>query len=758
MHRHEGEPEHELRPPGLELVGMEAPAQGRRIVVRPALQDPRPKALLQDPVVGLEHKNRIRLLVVEQPLRLLPLAGEAVEDEAAAAVLVGQSVQHQAGDLLARRQGSVRDDAEEALGDGVAGAGRVADQGARRDVGDPELAGEKDALAGLADRRRTGDEDAHGWAADPGRVRHVGTVGGHSESRNREGLARFTGLCEVADMKEPRRFRRNWIDGEMQAVADVGEDGPRKGTARRLRPVGIKRVPMKRTFAGAYLDQGRRPRRKLKTVSDVSQYLLQQSLLDLGEPLTGPSPEGDEKIAKMMAAEVAAAVVRPGSNSVHWYSDAIERAIAIASVLHPEIGSDAAAAAVPGSRFKTADEARIVFFAATAITSQNVVVRDNIRYALEQYRHFVEHGRFLPKGYGAKAASVRGNLERFNQMLGLFEDDIAALGAFLDTEFTMKELREAGKRNGIAIGGKELADEIVYGSMVFGPKIGGGFYQNLRGNLKPLTVDLWFSRTWGRYTGTLLKGEVSGKQVERLAEGLRGLSDVVVERMREDGVEFEPDALADLDPAELLDLCRNLARFWERMRKAMAREGETNDSLSAYKSRLEWPGAAEAIKQALGDPVDVPSSGGMRRWMRSVVKRSLQILASNGIVMNTAELQASLWFPEKDLWGLLSNRVILERTDSYDDVLYATARREGYSHEAIEDRLLAMGAHGFVGRWDPEAFGQGEPGAAEGDGSGPATDLEGEEGKNPEGELTHFESECGLEPDEPAPAPSLSPC
>lgn len=559
-------------------------------------------------------------------------------------------------------------------------------------------------------------------------------------------------------MKEPRRFRGNRIDGVMQAVADLGEDGSRKGAARRLRPVGIKRVPMKRTFAGAYLDQGRRPRRKLKTVSDVSQYLLQQSLLDLGEPLTGPSPEGDEKIAKMMAAEVAAAVVRPGSNSVHWYSDAIERAIAIASVLHPEIGSDAAAAAVPGGRFKTADEARIVFFAATAITSQNVVVRDNIRYALEQYRHFVEHGCFLPKGYGAKAASVRGNLDRFNQMLGIFDEDIAALGAFLDTEFTMKELREAGKRNGIVIGGKELADEVVYGSMVFGPKIGGGFYQNLRGNLRPLTVDLWFSRTWGRYTGTLLKGEITSKQVQRLAEGLRGLSDAVVERMREDGIEFEPDALADLDPTELLDLCRNLARFWERMRKAMAREGETNDSLSAYKSKLEWPGAAEAIKQALGDPVDVPSSGGMRRWMRSVVERSLQILASNGIVMNTAELQASLWFPEKDLWGLLSNRVILERTDSYDDVLYATARREGHSHEAIEDRLLAMGAHGFVGRWDPEAFGQGEPGAAEGDGPGPAADLEGEEGEDPEGEMTHPEAEAGPEPDEPAPAPSLSPC
>ncbi|GJD90948.1 hypothetical protein BHAOGJBA_4492 [Methylobacterium hispanicum] len=545
----------------------------------------------------------------------------------------------------------------------------------------------------------------------------------------------------------------------MQAVVDGVDDGSRSVAPRRLRPVGIKRVPMKRAFAGAYLDQGRRPRRKLKTVSEVSRYLLQQSLLDLGGPLNGPSPEGDEKIAKMMAAEVAAALVRPGSNSVHWYSDAIERAIAIASVLHPEIGSDAAARAVPEGRFRTADEARIVFFAATAITSQNVVVRDNIRYALEQYRHFLRHGCFLPKGYGAKAASVRGNLDRFNQMLAIFDGDVAALGGFLDTEFTMKELREAGKRNGIVIGGKELADEAVYGSMVFGPKIGGGFYQNLRGNLKPLTVDLWFSRTWGRYTGTLLRGEVTVKQVDRLAGALRGLSEAVVDRMREDGIEFEPDALSALDPAELLDLCRNLARFWERMRKAMAREGETNDNLSAYKSKLEWPGAAEAIKQALGDPVDVPSSGGTRKWMRSVVERALGILESNGIAMNAAELQATLWFPEKDLWGLLSNRPVLDRTDSYDDALYAVARREGHAHEAIEDRLLAMGAHGFVGRWDPEAFGPGEPRSAEGDGAGPAAALERPEREGSDEYVIDPDADLDDVPgmQEPASAPSFSP-
>lgn len=521
----------------------------------------------------------------------------------------------------------------------------------------------------------------------------------------------------------------------MQADGDEAAGG-----RRRMRTVGIKRIPMKRAFAGAYLDQGRRPRKKLRNNSDVTRYLLQQSLLDLGEPIRESSPDADEKIAKMMAAEVVAAISRPGSSSVNWYSHAIGRATAIASVLHPELASDEAARAVPGGRFKSADEARIVFFAASAITSQNVVIRDNTRYALEQYRHFVEHGSFLVKGYGAKAQSVKGNLARFNQMHEIFGGDLGALGEFLDAEFTMKELRDVGRRYGVVIGGKELADEIVHGSMLFGPKIGGGYYQNLRGNPKPVTIDLWFARTWGRYTGTLLKGEVTEKQVQRLADGLRGMPDAFVERMREDGIEFDVDGLVDLDPMELLDLGKGLARFWERMRKALAREGETNEQLSTYKAKLDWPGAAEAVVQGLADSVDAPTSGGQRRWMRSVVDRALHILESNNIKMNAADLQASLWYPEKDLYQTLLGRNTSVRNDSYDDVLYATARREGHAHDTIEAALRSLGAHGFVGRWDPEAFGPSDPRADARDRAGSEEDLGEPEGTEPG-------DEAGVNPD-----------
>jgi hypothetical protein len=127
----------------------------------------------------------------------------------------------------------------------------------------------------------------------------------------------------------------------------------------------------------------------------------------------------------------------------------------------------------------------------------------------------------------------------------------------------------------------------------------------------------------------------------------------------------------------------------------------------------------------------------MRRWIRSVVDRSLQILESNNIKMNAADLQATLWYPEKDLYQVLLGRNTSVRNDSYDDALYATARREGHDHAAIEAALRSLGAHGFVGRWDPEAFGPSEPGTAERNGPGPEGDREEPEGPD-------FGEEVGL--------------
>ena len=67
----------------------------------------------------------------------------------------------------------------------------------------------------------------------------------------------------------------------------------------------------------------------------------------------------------------------------------------------------------------------------------------------------------------------------------------------------------------------------------FGPKIGQGFYQNLMGNFDPITIDLWFMRTWGRLTGSLIGNP---KAYEKNLQEMRN-------EMRKDGIEFDEKLL-----------------------------------------------------------------------------------------------------------------------------------------------------------------------------------------------------------------------
>ncbi len=200
------------------------------------------------------------------------------------------------------------------------------------------------------------------------------------------------------------------------------------------------RRPMRRAFAGNYLDRNMAPPRELPTHVEVAAFLMEAALEDLGgAPLTPETPGGDERIARMMAAEAVAALNRSGGkNSANWYTDSIDAAVGVAALMHPELGSDAAAVAL-GRGLSCAEDARCVFFCALAIASQNNTVPETVRYAEEQYAHFVEHGRFLPKVYGQKGASVAGNLARFNQILEVAGGDVTDLREFLCATFTMRQ-------------------------------------------------------------------------------------------------------------------------------------------------------------------------------------------------------------------------------------------------------------------------------------------------------------------------------
>lgn len=467
---------------------------------------------------------------------------------------------------------------------------------------------------------------------------------------------------------------------------------------------------------------------------EVSRYLSDRAIDDLGgQPITSPSEGGDELIARMMASEAIFALNRTDMpTSGNWYTDAINRMISVAGLVHPEITSDEAAAAHPSGMFRTSQDARTVLFAAIAITSQNNAVHENMNYGVEQYREFCATGRFQPKRYGANGAAVESNLARFNFVLEKCRGDLELLHRVLTVKLPMSGLRDMAARYGIRVGGKEMADEIVHGSMIFGPKVGNGFLQNLLGNFEPVTIDLWFMRMWGRYTGTLVRDDVRGDAVSRLVRGLRRAhrSQRMVSLMEQSGVYRDPAELWDADNADLLSYTRDLKRFWEKLRRGYVagHYGETfsersakgapllrdNAQASELKARLVWPGAAESLVKSLGAPVDSPGSAGLRRWIRSVCHRSLAMLKDSGYEMTAADLQALLWYPEKEIYGRLSGRPFERLNASYDEAMMRIAQREGFTSDDIAEALQSVGTYGAGGPGDPDGAGFGDDGTVVG--------------------------------------------
>ena len=83
------------------------------------------------------------------------------------------------------------------------------------------------------------------------------------------------------------------------------------------------------------------------------------------------------------------------------------------------------------------------------------------------------------------------------------------------------------------------------------------------------------------------------------------------------------------------------------------------------------PEVTRAAGRALNNgvkPKDSPAGGSQRQHIRDVVSRAREILAENGVNLTSADMQAILWYPEKDLYAKLTqNKTAGRLNESYED-------------------------------------------------------------------------------------------
>jgi DNA (cytosine-5)-methyltransferase 1 len=346
------------------------------------------------------------------------------------------------------------------------------------------------------------------------------------------------------------------------------------------------------------------PRKKKYTTREVAAALearqrKKYGLIDAKDQ----SPAARRKIAKWMAEEVAFEKAQAGRSGAGWYSEKYQRAIDTMAEEFPELASD--------------PEARMIFTALVAVTSDGNKVMPNMKMAADIYDNFRKTGKFsTPIGH-VRQSSIDKSLAVIQELHD--EGGAPAFKRLLD-EITVGQYNKqarATKRKEIA--GELVSARIPTAASLFGPKL-GAFYANLMGAEGYLTMDRWWSRTFNRYRGTLL------------------------ERPTREGLDRMKVLLGD--PAMTDDAVLSAT---VPLRKSYEAKG--------FKEGTEAEVAANTVwKAAFDELADAPTGGADRKFMREAAMEAQAILKKQGMPTSLADIQAILWYYEKRLYGELGAR------------------------------------------------------------------------------------------------------
>jgi len=412
---------------------------------------------------------------------------------------------------------------------------------------------------------------------------------------------------------------------------------------------------------------------QFKNVSDLSKYLTQKSLKiqkELGIDLRQDTPESNEIVAQVIASEIARENQREW-NADGWYSEKMQSALKIAREIYPQM--------------KNNPTKETAFNAVLAITSNGQGVPSNSKIAMQQYEYYLKNGKFdenfgknLSKaekqamGAGKEMPAMRKSFKTYNKLSEIWGEE--RLHRFLNTEFTVRQLRDAGIK---AISGETL-DTKVMGSSIFGPKVGGAFFQNIQGNGKPLTMDLHFIRNMRRITGDLLPEAGKGKDFGRdYTKQLKNFKNAIrSNKSAREKYGITRDVLKD--DAAMIDIAKEVHRVYER---------------GGFKKDTILNKRAKNLNEHINAPKEAPGGGGERNRYRSIMERVVKLSGEPTV----ADAQAKIWFPQKRLYGKYGIKGESINETDYKQEFIKLAKERGFNDKRIE---------GILGRKQPGISGK----------------------------------------------------
>lgn len=319
------------------------------------------------------------------------------------------------------------------------------------------------------------------------------------------------------------------------------------------------------------------------------------------------SPKAVDRLSSALAEEVQWYVGYSKDSGIDWYGTKFQRAV------------DELAKTEPSLKER---ENRGLFTALLAITSDGTEVQENLNSAMAMYQSFLAGQKLADStpGKGKYESSYQKNAE-------LLDDMIDALGLAGTVDFLLDDVYAAEAKAEVAgMGEKSNINDypddarVPRAAVYLGPKL-GAFYANLMGNTGYLTMDRWWNRTINRYRGQMAPTPTDSS-LERLREMIG----------------------SDLDDEKLLELAQQIAA--ERQVKYKEARGRGEFYPGSEIEKL----ATTIDNNARKELNDSPLNKSDRAMQIAVVKDAQRKLRERGIVANVADIQATIWYYEKELF------------------------------------------------------------------------------------------------------------
>ena len=381
-----------------------------------------------------------------------------------------------------------------------------------------------------------------------------------------------------------------------------------------------------------------------------------------------------------MLADEAMVALEKDNNAIGWYDRKLKSAKSVMNLVEPRINES--------------PENEAMFDFALAVTSNGQAVTDNFEMATEMFRFHMENGRFPQTKDEFNKGGERNNamLEAFN-FHNAFENSGQNLSIreFLDSDFTVNQLKSIAKSfndsvgfNAIKVPSAEGANTLVKGSYILGPKIGQGFYQNIRGNYNPLTMDIWWMRMWNRAVGRPFTARLDlqprREEIIELVRNADGVSlDIINEVL---GGADQSIRLISQDPDLTDQFVSDLDSRWQRYFKDYKAENGVNPEKPELFKKVG------TFKKNLKDKLQATPAGPTERaYMRKVTEATKKRLSEAGYDITTADFQALMWYPEKQLFRALGVQPGRGSDNDYLDAAELLAAKEGVERGRVEEAL-----------------------------------------------------------------------